>query len=658
MSPSFSSLRLQTGSRRPAGCWLLSASFSVAVCLSVAAPARGDDLEAPSDHARHTSKLFENYCFDCHSNDATEANLNIENLLKNRPLIRNRSQWQRIFQVLELGAMPPDYMPQPTEIEREHLLTELDAEIVRFDYSQIDNPGYEPARRLTHRQFNNTIRDLFGVDVKPADRFPEELTGRSGFDNSANTLFLQPSLMERYIAAAEGVIARVLPEKPTTAEHLRTREVVLIAQPGEATSEDDAAQAVLDRFLLRAYRRPPTTDELASVLRLYDRARGEGLDFEDAIRSVLSAILISPKFLFRIEASGPVTEAYRVSDWELASRLSYFLWASMPDDELFELAERGALSDEGVLAKQVRRMLADPKALELGHSFAAQWFSTRLVGNRIRLDPIDNPWCTDTLMDAMRDETAMFFVSLLRDNRPISELVGANYTYLNEELARTLYRIDGVEGVEMRRVELNDPNRGGILSQPAVLTVTSSHFDTSPIKRGIFVLDQLLGTPPPPPPPDAGEISPKIEEIEDLSYREKLELHSSDASCRACHAQIDPFGFALENFDYFGRWRDYYGRRQTIDNSALLESGARFSGPSGLKNFLLSARHEEMVRQATQKLLAYALGRQLEYYDEPAIRAIEASLEADDYRFQTLLQGIVASYPFQYRKHPTQEGSP
>jgi len=228
---------------------------------------------------------------------------------------------------------------------------------------------------------------------------------------------------------------------------------------------------------------------------------------------------------------------------------------------------------------------------------------------------------------------------------------------MNEELARTLYRIDGIEGSQMQRVSLDDPNRGGLLSQPAVLTVTSSFFDTSPIKRGIFVLDALLGTPPPPPPPDAGEISPKLRRNRKLSFREKLELHSSDASCRACHAQIDPFGFALENFDYFGRWRENYGRRQPIDNTARLSSGASFEGPAGLKEFLLESRYDELVRQVAAKLLAYALGRQLDYYDEPALREIEAELEANEFRFQTLLQAVVSSYPFQYRKNPLEEAT-
>ena len=261
-------------------------------------------------------------------------------------------------------------------------------------------------------------------------------------------------------------------------------------------------------------------------------------------------------------------------------------------------------------------------------------------------------------MAAMRKETAMFFTSLLRDNRPIRELVDADYTYLNEELATTLYQIDDVTGEAMRRVELDDPNRGGILTHPSVLTVTSSYKQTSPIKRGVYVLETILGTPPPPPPPDAGELDPKLRRNRRLTFREKLNQHSSSKVCRSCHALIDPMGFAMENFDFFGRWRDTYRRRRPIDAAAELEDGTQFEGPQGLKEIIVERRHEDLVRHVTTRLLAYGLGRQLEYYDEPAIESIMTKLAEGDYRFQVLLQAIVESYPFQYRKDPSDEASP
>jgi hypothetical protein len=252
----------------------------------------------------------------------------------------------------------------------------------------------------------------------------------------------------------------------------------------------------------------------------------------------------------------------------------------------------------------------------------------------------------------MREETSLFFMSLVRENRSIDELIHADYTFLNEELARTLYDRDDVQGETMRRVSLNNSHRGGVLSQPSVLAVTSSYKQTSPIKRGIYVLDTILGTPPPPPPPDAGELDEKLRENRRLTLREKLELHSSSANCRSCHSRIDPLGLALENFDYFGRWRDRYRRRAPINSSAELPDGTKLAGPGGIKRLILEDRHDDFVRQVVSKMLAYGLGRELEYYDEPAIRNIVDALEQDEFRFQTLLVQIAESYPFQYRQNP------
>ena len=538
-------------------------------------------------------------------------------------------------------------------------------------------------RRLTHRELDNTLRDLLGADFTLTDRFPAELTGASGFDNTANTLFLESTLMERYIAAAERVVELMLPAEPSTAAERRAHDLVFVATPGGELADEEAAELVLRRFLGRAYRRPPGEEDLSRALAQYRAARQSAQAFEDAVKVVLQSILISPKFLLRIETPPETAdpEPYRISDWDLASRLSYLLWASMPDAELRDLARRGELSDLNVLEAQVDRMLADRNADTLGTSFAAQWLGFQQVGTRIWLDPIDNPWCTDTLMTAMRDESSMFFMSLIRDNQPIRRLIDADYTFVNEELGTTLYGMEGIEGEHMRRVPLDDPNRGGYLGHGSVLALTSNYKDTSPVKRGHYVLDVLLGTPPPPPPPGAGVLSEELGDLRKLSFREKLEMHSSNPTCSACHSRIDPIGFSLENFDYFGRWRDSYHFRERVETEEeadeirivedtdvfaqkrfyrntytpiaatdSLPSGAAFDGPAGLKRTLLEERHDDLVRQTASKMLAYALGRQLEYYDEPALRQILAALEADDYRFQTLVKEIVASYPFQYKK--------
>lgn len=627
---------------------------------------------APSD----IEAVTEQFCSRCHNSDTATAGIDFSALLTDLPLVRNREAWERTIAIVEARRMPPPSAQQPDERQRASLLEALDGEIRHFDYSNVEDPGFESLKRLTHTEYDHTIRDLFGVELNPTQRFTPEMSGDGGFDNSANTLFLQSSLMERYIAAAERVVEDALPETPRTHDHEVARKQIFVAYPSAEFSDRKAAVKLFERWLLRAFRRPATERELTQAADKFDRERATGKSYEGAVKSVLAATLISPSFLFRVEVAPPTDQATLVDDWAMASRLSYFLWATMPDDELFRLAGEGRLSQNEVLTQQIARMLADPKADTLATVFAAQWLGFGQVGDRVRLGPIDFPWCTDTLMDAMRGESSLFFMSLLRDDRPIAELIDADYTYVNEELARTLYGMENVQGDEMRRIELTDRNRGGLLGQGAILAVTSNYNQTSPVKRGHWILETLLGTPPPPPPPNAGVFDEEVSGIKDLTFREKLAMHSANEACRSCHEKMDPLGFSLENFDYFGRWRDTYTFRvriakaddpnvdpdsnfrkvvKGIDVAGKLPEGAVFSGPSGLKDVLIANRHDDLVRQVVQKMLSYALGRQLEYYDEPAIRKIIARLEANDYRFQTVLREIVTSYPFRYKKTPAME---
>ena len=650
----------------------------VAGILVGSSPARSQD-------AHELIPLFAENCYLCHGPLTQTAGLNLSKLMSEVPLVRNRDVWQRVIGALEVGKMPPPGAPQPSAAVRAEMLVLLRRDIDQFDYSTIaKNPGFEFMRRLTHTEYDNTVRDLFGVELNVTDRFPTELTGSSGFENSSNTLFLQPSLMERYIGAAQRVVDLALPAHPVGAVQHASHELIFVVAPGDDLSEMGAARTVLQRYLERAYRRPPNADEVSRTLEHFTVSRAGGLSYEGAIKQVLQAVLISPKFLLRVEAGHDGAEAFPVTDWELASRLSYFLWASMPDQELADLAALGTLSDPVTLDAQVLRMLSDKRADTLGNVFAAQWLGFHNVGTRIWLDPIDFPWCTASLMKAMRDESSLFFMSLLRDNRPIGMLIDADYTFVNEELAVTLYGMEGVSGEQMRKVMLEDPNRGGVIGHASILAVTSNYSDTSPVKRGKYVLDTLLGTPPPEPPPNVGVLSDEVADLENLSFREKIEMHSSNDYCRGCHKRIDPIGFSLENFDFFGKWRDNYEFRQRVETAAeadetfeyetetspepitvhiknvrrpiaatgTLPGGPEFSGPAGLKQALLEQRHDDLVRQVVSKVLTYALGRQLEYYDEPAVRKIIAALEADNYRFQTMLRTIVASYPFLYKKNP------
>lgn len=588
------------------------------------------------------------HCISCHGNDSQAGDLDLEKAADQLPLVRNTQLWMSVAQHTKNRVMPPEDEPQPTDADRILVAAWLKNRIENFDYSQVEHPGYEPARRLTHQEYANTVRDLFGVPVQVTDKFPVDLAGTSGFDNSTNTLFIQPLLLERYMAAADAVVRQALPARPVTKEQRSARQELFAEINRSHENENSAAQKVLADYLLRAYRKPVTAEETARAVAQFQAEREEGSSVEESLKTAIRSSLISPKFLMKFEQSRSTDQAYAIDDWELASRLSYFLWASMPDDELFQLAREDRLSDSAVLTSQVDRMLADPRADSLGTVFASQWLGFQHLGTRVRADPIDNPWCTNSLMDAMKAESSMFFVSLIRENQPLPRLINAEYTYLNAELAKH-YRIPGVDGKQMQRVALSTPNRGGIFTQGSLLAVTSFPGRTSPVVRGKWILEEVLGTPPPPPPPNVSEFSDKIADREALTSRQKLELHRRSPNCYACHSQIDPLGFSLENYDWFGRFKVHTGRR-AIDASGKLPDGTEFTGAAGLKQVIVNKRIDDLTRQITRKLLSYALGRQLEYYDEAAVRKIARAVEQDGYRMQTLIYRIVESYPFRYKQ--------
>ena len=590
--------------------------------------------------------LIKNFCLDCHDGETQKGEINLKAALGSEPLVKNLDLWKTVINRIENGDMPPKKNDQPSYSEKKALLKWLDREVVQFDYSSIDDPGYEQARRLTHIEFSNTLRDLLGLNMNLVEDFPIDLSGKSGFDNSANTLFLQPILMERYLGAIDKAVEATIPLEGNPTE----KSPVLIVWPNNKEEELEAAGKIINRFLLRAFRRPPTNREVNEVSAVYNRSREKNEPFAIGIRRALGAALVSPVFLLKSEQVKETNESYQVDEFELASRLSYFLWASMPDDELFRMALEKRLAKPDEFARQVVRMLADSKSDALGNVFAAQWLGFDALGVRVRLDPIDNPWCTDTLMTAMKQESAMGFTSLVRKNKPLSDLIQSKTTYVNEELAK-FYKLKGVKGNEMRLVAHTDKRRYGLFGQASVLAVTSSPYRTSPIRRGEWILDSLLGTPPPPPPPDAGELDEDIEENRKLTFRQKLEMHSKNPRCYSCHREMDPLGFSLENYDWFGRWRSE-SRGRSIDSKGRLPSGTEFEGPIGLRDVIVGEKLDDLARQITRKMLSYALGRQLEYYDVPAVRKILKVFKEDNYRLQTLLREVCSSYPFKYRKNP------
>ncbi len=431
-----------------------------------------------------------------------------------------------------------------------------------------------------------------------------------------------------------------------------SRERILSCRPRTGAPEPDrtaCARSILASLARRAYRRPVTAGDIDRLLPFYERGSGEG-GFERGIQRAIERLLVSPEFLFRVERDPDTVAAgsvYAVSDLELASRLSFFLWSSIPDDELLDTAIRGELREPGVLDGQVRRMLADPRSGALVDNFAEQWLFLRDVDAK-EPDAGFFPSFDENLRQAFRRETELFVDSVLRGDGSVLDLLTASHTFVNERLARH-YGIPHVYGSHFRRVELDSPERRGLLGQGSILTLTSYATRTSPVLRGKWILENLLSSPPPPPPPDVPSLDETTESGEPRSMREAMEQHRANPACASCHAQMDPLGFALENFDAIGRWRAVGESNAPIDASGVLPDGRRFEGPAGLRTALLHAP-EQFVHTVTEKLLTYALGRGVEHFDAPTIRAIVRDAEREGYGFASIVLGIVNSTPFQMRK--------
>ena len=425
----------------------------------------------------------------------------------------------------------------------------------------------------------------------------------------------------------------------------------LIVRPLMEDGRPHAAniRKTIETFVTRAYRRPLQPGELERLVQLGRGVYEDEGTLEDALRVVFQAALSSPNFLFRVELDAePENPAaiHPVRPHELAVRLSYFLWSSMPDAELFKLAADGSLADPGVLKAQVRRMLRDPRSRALAENFAEQWLQTRFLEGSTP-DPDIFPAFDPALRAAMREETRLFFSAIIREDRSVLELIDSDFTYLNDRLARH-YGIEGVSGEEFRKVSVAGTPRGGVLTQGSVLTLTSYPTRTSPVFRGKWILEQFLGTPPPPPPPDVPELESEEGEALTGSLRQRLEKHRLDPACAVCHDRLDPLGFALENFDAVGAWREFDGKH-LVDAKAVLPGGKPFEGPSELK-VLLKSRPKPFVRALSEKMLTYALGRGLEYYDKCTIDQLVDLAAAKGYKISSLISGIVQSDTFRMRR--------
>ncbi len=601
--------------------------------------------EGPGTFPQHLQPVLREFCVDCHNDEKQKGDLNLLPYLAKPNVPGDRKIWEKVAELVESREMPPEKKPQPSDAQRDQVVRFIDAQLTQADCAGPKNPGRVTIRRLNRDEYHHTIRDLLGVDYWPED-FPADEVGY-GFDNIGDVLSLSPMLMEKYLAAAAEIVDRAIALDPNaTLPDSHRRLIPRMPQTGE---ERAVARELLGNFARGAYRRPATDEEVARLVRFVEMSLQNGGSFLEGMQIAVQAALCSPHFLFRWELDPPATkpgDVRELNDFEIASRLSYILWNSMPDDELLAVAARGELRRD--LTKQTTRLLKDWRARSFFSSFAGQWLQIRGIWE-VSLDPgVFKGW-DDRLKGAMKEEAELFFQAIALEDRPVADLLAADFTFVNEKLARH-YGIAGVQGENFQRVTLPpDSPRGGVVTMGAVLVTTSTPTRTAPVIRGKWILEQILGTPPPPPPPNVPPLPNQSPVDQTASLRKRLEEHASRTECAGCHRRLDPLGFALENFDATGAWRDTDGK-YPIEPAGKLPSGVTFTGPRDLKTALKSGHR--FVRSFTEKLMTYALGRGLDYYDRCAIDAVLAKSGGNESRFSALVAGIVTSDPFLKRKSP------
>lgn len=728
--------------------------------LPLAVLTKTDAAEITFD--KHLVPFLEDYCYDCHGYGVKKGDLTLDQYDTVEKLTSDRKMWETVMFNIRNHVMPPaKTKTQPSAEERELIYRYLDDLVFPCDCDNPD-PGRVTIRRLNRHEYNNTMRDLIGLDLKPADDFPDDDTGY-GFDNIGDVLSLPPVLMERYLIAADKMLDAAIVEgtpepqsrkftpallqggkrisakerKLTGSEEISIEHAINYAgtyvfelsarsenpgtngtplilkidgkpvlsdtvrggtgskfkaklelKPGKhvfsVTSKDkgdllipffnlsgpynatkvtppeshtriffteekdrNAAAAIVKRFATMAFRRPVQNDEINRLMRFFDEATAAGAPFQDAIKVVLKAALVSPHFLFRMEwqkdPNNPEA-VFEVTEYSLANRLSYFLWSSMPDTELLSLAFKGKLRAN--YRQQVVRMLADPKADALAENFAGQWLEIRNMAI-VTPDKDKFPGFTPQLRESMKRETLLFFQHVQRENRSIIDFLDGDYSFLDSTLAKH-YGVPGVTGSGFQKVSLTKFPRRGVLTQGSVLTVSSDPNRTSPVKRGKWVLENLLGTPPPPPPPNVPPLPEGGDELKG-TLRQRMEQHRDNPACFSCHNLMDPIGFGLENFDAIGAWRTS-DAGQPVEAIGTLATGEKFSGPLQLNKILTENKKRQFTECLVRKMLIYALGRGLEFYDKCAVNDIMARLDKGNYAFNELIFGIVESVPFQKRR--------
>ncbi|MEX2262747.1 MAG: DUF1592 domain-containing protein [Bryobacteraceae bacterium] len=595
--------------------------------------------------------VLKTYCSNCHAGKTAVAGFDLEKFGTMESILEAPRKWNRALLRVRDGEMPPKGAPAPPMEQREKFVAWIEHSLRTAACADGISAGPAPIRRLNRNEYSATMRDLLNIHFNAGQGLPADGAGGEGFDNAAETLFLSPIHAEKYLEAAKQAL-------DYGAKDPRSRARFFIAEPNENMSPEQAARKIIEKFLPRAFRRPVSLEDVERHLELFRAAQTRGETFNDSVLFALQGILISPHFLFRLEEPNPSPEPRLVSGYALATRLAYFLWGSMPDDVLFDLAAQGKLREPETLTGQVVRMLKDAKAREFAESFVEQWLGTRELGRDIKPDAKLFPEYYDAeIRSAMRYEPILFFQEILAQNHSLLNLLDSKFTISNNKLQRHY----GLEVGKLRqqpvRVELPEgSHRGGLLGMAAVLAVSSYPQRTSPVLRGKWVLEAILGTPPPPPPPNVPELEEAHGGAVPKTLRERLMQHRENPTCAACHNRIDPLGFGLENYDVLGRWRTEDGGKP-IDSKGELPDGTMFEGPKELKAVLLE-RKDLFIRNLTAKMFGYALGRGLTMEDYCTVEQVVGQLEKNEYSAHTLIQEIVLSVPFRYQAgmaRPTSE---
>ncbi|MFN5588037.1 MAG: DUF1592 domain-containing protein [Planctomyces sp.] len=655
----------------------------VVLCVSCSASGvTADELEAKvarwkKEYEARVLPIIRERCQQCHNAEKSEGELDLSKFATGDQAYEAADAWERVARRIRLNEMPPQGSPGLNDRQKgtfqkwvdtrpnQDLCSQLASEETQSWYR-----GYVMSRRLTQLEYRNAVRDLLGQSLPVGEEPPVDGAGGEGFDTVGDSLFTSTLHTEAYLLLADQLVDRALPagrmEQWLSGAGEQSGGVLRgllsesqwrlldTAASADAAGVQSAVQQLIAGFARRAWRRPPTEEEVTRLQQLFAASLPRLSSVLESVRQPLKAVLVSPHFLFVVETEPDETGVLPLTGHQLATRLALFLWSSVPDEELLAAADAGVLADDRQYRQQIRRMLADSKSAGLGENFGLQWLGLRNFGGVVP-DAKVYPQYSELLAGDLREEAVQFVSGVFRENRPLTDLLAADYVVVNGRLAQH-YGLSLPADADWQRVVVADGRRGGAATLGAVLTAASYPRRTSPVLRGRWILDELLGTPVPPPPPGVPPLDQSVAESGSQTLRQRLELHRQKPECASCHDRMDPLGFGLENFDGIGRWRES-DAGQSIDAAGRFPSGEQFAGPAELKAVLLG-RKDDFLNHFSRKMLGFALGRELNKFDACVVETSVKKLQENGFQSQILIEEIACSYPFRNRYYKKSDPPP